>query len=95
LTGTRVKLRCKKNFMKDYLDMVKDRRARHGQDPELKKKIWGSPNPAKEAYQHGRKRSQGNGRKERDDESRETPRSRRNRADRRAAASHEEKPRSA
>lgn len=46
-----------KELHEDYLDTIKLAERDMVKDPELKKKIWGSPNPPKEAYQYGKKRA--------------------------------------
>ena len=46
-----------KELHEDYLDMIKVAERDMGNDPELKKKIWGSPNPPKEAYLYAKRRT--------------------------------------
>ncbi|HTG45206.1 MAG TPA: hypothetical protein VK633_11815 [Verrucomicrobiae bacterium] len=46
-----------KELHEDYLDMIKVAEREMVKDPELKKKIWGSQNPPKAAYQYGKTRA--------------------------------------
>lgn len=46
-----------KELHEDYLDMIKVAERDMIKDPELKKKIWGSPNPPKEAYLYAKRRA--------------------------------------
>lgn len=60
-----------KELHPDYLDVIKEAERDMARDPELKKKIWGSPNPAKAAYKYGEDRRKELEDKTRDEESRE------------------------
>ncbi len=55
-----------------YLSMIKIAERDMAKDTELKKKIWGAPNPAKEAFKYGEKRAKEMEDKEREEQSRET-----------------------
>ena len=60
-----------KELHEDYLDMIKLAEREMSADPELKKKIWGSANPPKEAYQHAKRRAKEMEDKEREEASRQ------------------------
>jgi len=60
-----------KEMHEDYLDMIKIAEREMAKDPELKKKIWGSGNPPREAYKYGEKRAKEMEEKEREAQSRD------------------------
>lgn len=69
---TQVEMQKELKGEEKYMAMIKIAEKDMAKDPELKKKIWGSPNPAKEAFKYGEKRAIEMEEKDREEASRET-----------------------
>jgi hypothetical protein len=68
---TQVEMQKEIHGEEEYLAKIKIAERDMTKDAELKKKIWGSPNPAKAAYQYGKQRAQEMEKQEQEQEERE------------------------